>query len=119
MPAAEDDGTERMRQGGGLPINFAARHADFLFANGMAIANRCGNIRAPCAPVAQLDRAPGYEPGGREFESLRAHHIINELGMPRNFPFTPSDQKVTWVSTSRSKIFERWAASETRYPKLH
>jgi hypothetical protein len=27
-----------------------------------------------CAPVAQLDRAPGYEPGGREFESLRAHH---------------------------------------------
>ena len=26
------------------------------------------------APVAQLDRAPGYEPGGREFESLRARH---------------------------------------------
>jgi hypothetical protein len=26
------------------------------------------------APVAQLDRAPGYELGGREFESLRAHH---------------------------------------------
>jgi hypothetical protein len=25
------------------------------------------------APVAQLDRAPGYEPGGRGFESLRAH----------------------------------------------
>ncbi len=25
------------------------------------------------APVAQLDRVPGYEPGGREFESLRAH----------------------------------------------
>ena len=31
-----------------------------------------------CAPVAQLDRAPGYEPGGREFESLRAHQF-NEL----------------------------------------
>ncbi len=75
----------------------------------MVIRNRCGNIRAPdapgsgrkaglvgvldaeisprlClelivfAPVAQLDRAPGYEPGGREFESLRAHHIINDLG---------------------------------------
>jgi hypothetical protein len=29
------------------------------------------------APVAQLDRAPGYEPGGREFESLRAHHRQN------------------------------------------
>ena len=29
------------------------------------------------APVAQLDRVPGYEPGGREFESLRAHHLRN------------------------------------------
>ena len=27
------------------------------------------------APVAQLDRVPGYELGGREFESLRARHI--------------------------------------------
>ena len=29
---------------------------------------------AECAPVAQLDRATGYEPVGRAFESLRAHH---------------------------------------------
>ena len=28
------------------------------------------------APVAQLDRVPGYEPGGREFESLRARHYL-------------------------------------------
>ena len=27
------------------------------------------------APVAQLDRVSGYEPGGREFESLRARQI--------------------------------------------
>src|SRR5687767_6419799 len=27
----------------------------------------------PRAPVAQLDRASGYEPGGRTFESCRAH----------------------------------------------
>jgi hypothetical protein len=27
-----------------------------------------------------LDRASGYEPEGREFESLRAHHLINNLG---------------------------------------
>ena len=27
------------------------------------------------APVAQLDRVPGYELGGREFESLRARQI--------------------------------------------
>ena len=29
------------------------------------------------APVAQLDRVPGYEPGGREFESLRARQSAN------------------------------------------
>ncbi len=28
------------------------------------------------APVAQLDRVPGYEPGGRRFESFRARQII-------------------------------------------
>src|SRR5438067_2864127 len=28
------------------------------------------------APVAQLDRAPDYESGGREFESLRARHSL-------------------------------------------
>ena len=27
------------------------------------------------APVAQLDRVLGYEPSGREFESLRARHF--------------------------------------------
>ena len=31
-----------------------------------------------CAPVAQLDRASGYEPEGREFESPRAHHFLQE-----------------------------------------
>jgi hypothetical protein len=29
------------------------------------------------APVAQLDRASGYEPEGREFESPRAHHFLS------------------------------------------
>lgn len=33
------------------------------------------NLRLINAPVAQLDRVPGYEPGGREFESLRARHL--------------------------------------------
>ena len=41
---------------------------------------RSGNVEKKLlernAPVAQLDRASGYEPEGREFESLRAHHII-------------------------------------------
>jgi hypothetical protein len=36
------------------------------------------------APVAQLDRAPGFEPGCREFESLRARHLVSpsEHGRP-------------------------------------
>lgn len=31
------------------------------------------------APVAQLDRVPGYELGGREFESLRARQLNQRL----------------------------------------
>jgi hypothetical protein len=30
------------------------------------------------APVAQLDRVPGFEPGCREFESLRARQTLND-----------------------------------------
>ena len=33
----------------------------------------------PDAPVAQLDRVRGYEPRGREFESLRARHFLRNL----------------------------------------
>jgi hypothetical protein len=29
------------------------------------------------APVAQLDRASGFEPAGRRFNSCRAHHIFH------------------------------------------
>jgi hypothetical protein len=32
-------------------------------------------MSAKNAPVAQLDRAPDYESGGQEFESLRARHL--------------------------------------------
>lgn len=32
--------------------------------------------KSAVAPLAQLDRAFGYEPKGREFESLRAHHLL-------------------------------------------
>ena len=32
----------------------------------------------PFAPVAQLDRVPDYESGGRTFESYRARHIHKE-----------------------------------------
>jgi hypothetical protein len=35
------------------------------------------------APVAQLDRAPGFEPVGRRFESCRARHsyIVSSVGV--------------------------------------
>ena len=34
------------------------------------------------APVAQLDRVSGYEPEGREFESLQARQLIKYLRAP-------------------------------------
>jgi hypothetical protein len=45
-------------------------------------------MSAKNAPVAQLDRAPDYESGGQEFESLRARQITtvqNKLSQPRIF----------------------------------
>src|ERR1700722_8691759 len=40
----------------------------------------CRNLFGPHlhigAPVAQLDRAFGYEPKGRKFDSCRAHHLF-------------------------------------------
>ena len=36
--------------------------------------DRCDIVNG-CAPVAQLDRAPGFEPVGRGFKSLRAHQL--------------------------------------------
>jgi hypothetical protein len=43
---------------------------------------RLGKVKRsvlPQAPVAQLDRASGYEPEGRVFESPRAHHKNKRL----------------------------------------
>ena len=34
-----------------------------------------GQQKSFCACVAQLDRVPGYEPGGRRFESFHTRHI--------------------------------------------
>jgi hypothetical protein len=39
----------------------------------------CNKLVITHAPVAQLDRVSGYEPGGREFESLRARSIKKEV----------------------------------------
>ena len=43
-----------------------------VVGNGGLSARRESAKLAAHAPVAQLDRAPGFEPGGRRFESVRA-----------------------------------------------
>ena len=45
------------------------------------------NFHSRSALVAQLDRAPGYEPVGREFESLQAHHLFQGVTISVVIPF--------------------------------
>src|ERR1700723_4468693 len=45
------------------------------------------------APVAQLDRAPDYESGGQEFESLRARHFATIQNKTANYPTANSWQE--------------------------
>src|ERR1700722_15681873 len=45
-----------------------------LFSSVPSLGGQTRSPARPCAPVAQLDRAPDYESGGREFESLAARH---------------------------------------------
>jgi len=60
---------------------------------------RTGSSSMTClfsgAPVAQLDRASGFEPEGREFESLRARQEINKLWLYPNRTSINGDQTVT------------------------
>ncbi len=46
------------------------------------------------APVAQLDRAPGYELGGRRFESFRARQSYRGAAAP--FIVLGNDQAIGW-----------------------
>ncbi len=51
--------------------------AFFLFRrNKNVIYFTTSSLEDTVAPLAQLDRVPGYEPGGRRFESSRAHHYL-------------------------------------------
>src|ERR1700754_5227666 len=59
------------------------RVAKALFAtvrtcSGMHPGPQSPRCLAKNAPVAQLDRAPDYESGGQEFESLRARHQVQK-----------------------------------------
>ena len=57
-------------------IELSSTECEGAFSAGQffAIIESSSSCRIRSAPLAQLDRASGYEPEGREFESLRAHH---------------------------------------------
>ena len=67
------------RLSGAFATRFAAG-GDFRYNSYASFAAEA----AKSAPLAQLDRASGYEPEGREFESLRAHHSF--LALAEKFP---------------------------------
>src|SRR5882724_1273981 len=55
------------------------------------------------APVAQLDRAPDYESGGQEFESLRARHFSTIQNKTANYP-SASLAKTAAVCTCTRRV---------------
>jgi hypothetical protein len=65
---------------------------------------------SPFAPLAQLDRASGYEPGGRTFESCRAHQSfprrnVEATALRRSHfvlapPVLPCDARILSIWTS-------------------
>jgi hypothetical protein len=54
------------------------------------------------APVAQLDRASGYEPEGRVFESLRAHHKIKKQPFTETRCWLEPGDLIFWSLRRRS-----------------
>lgn len=74
---------------------------------------------APCAPVAQLDRASGFEPEGRGFESLPACHWNQALTpFERLTPTSPTwGSSLTRTESSRIRV-ERPVLSRVRTPRL-
>ena len=61
---------------------------------------------APYASVAQLDRVGGFEPLGREFESLRVHQI--KKGPKRGPFFIWLPRSIELLSSTKRKAF--WTA---------
>ena len=72
-----------------------------------------------CAPVAQLDRAAGFEPVGRGFESLRAHQIKQIAGGQDNpaihlAPVAQLDRAL--ASEAKGRAFESPRAHQPCWP---
>ena len=65
------------------------------------------------APVAQLDRASGYEPEGREFESLRARQFKATL-MRGFFICAPRNSRLLFAPSSILRIWPNLTATRVR-----
>ncbi len=52
-----------------------------------------------CASLAQLDRVPGYEPGGRRFESSRTRHYLEKASLMRGFLYLMFGYEIQHLST--------------------
>src|SRR5580698_8249401 len=63
----------------GFGLGLASRKPHFHQNKTFVIIKPCIRKSVCFAPLAQLDRASGYEPEGREFESLSAHHSFQPL----------------------------------------
>src|SRR5271155_4053912 len=60
--------------------------------NSLFLGCSCNCTSLFSAPVAQLDRAFGFEPKGREFESLRAHHFLLKISFDRSAVVCPESK---------------------------
>jgi hypothetical protein len=66
-----------------------------------------------CAPVAQLDRAFGYEPKGRRFESFRAHHLKIEPGT-----LDSRNGEISHKKLISARVASNWPPTSTRRKTL-
>src|SRR5256885_11369182 len=83
--------------------------AQHLSCAGFAII-RCSHQHVR-APLAQLDRASGYEPEGREFESLRARHSFLFVTSSAQ----PQDRITILVATSNAGKLRDFAGAAQQF----
>lgn len=60
------------------------------------------------APVAQLDRAPPSEGGGRTFESCRVRHFRFVLLIGQSFPIVDLQFPVSVSQSCSANVFQSW-----------
>src|SRR5260370_31271025 len=79
----------------------------------------CRSALGTKAPVAQLDRAPDYESGGQEFESLRARHSCNcyDLFFPFAFAFA-SVPVCSWFANFVREEFSKLKIACSASPRV-